>query len=452
MPAKLAAVLSISILLTSACTDPSDIGLELDPENNQIGVFYTEIPLSASMVLLDSFNTTNAGVIIAGGDVDPFFGTTEATGFSRLAFNVQGDRPGSTAILDSAKFRFDLVNVTGRSFGENKTLTVHRLLEGLKDTTYYNTDRLAFEESPIVSASFRLEANKDTLIFAPLQQALAVDLFNRVKNNDPAFTDLFSFRNFFPGIAIKGNLEEQTSMPIRQGNSTGIVLYYHNEGDTTNTVRTFPISSVQSRHFSNITNNRIGTPIESIQEAGRAYDVGDRVGTKGGTGLVMKLNTAPLDQFLDTLRNVVFNQVILDMGPIEDFEDGNAPFRSFLLYFADENGRVKKNANGNALAIQADGQAQLAADAAGNVVPAVESPAAFGFVNDKLSYRQAITSYMNAVYSSGLQRNHLLLYPDRLSTNESPSLKKGGVFKQSLRQHIVDQNNIKLKIYYSKIR
>src|SRR5690554_930221 len=85
LPAKIAASLLSILTITGACSDPSE--LILDQDHNQIGVFYIEIPLSASMVLLDSFNTTGQGALMAGGDISPFFGKTEAIAYSRLSFN-----------------------------------------------------------------------------------------------------------------------------------------------------------------------------------------------------------------------------------------------------------------------------------------------------------------------------------------------------------------------------
>lgn len=77
------AILSISFLNYS-CSDPATVGLELAPGNNQIGVFFQEFDLPAKVVLLDSFNTTNQGVLIVGEEEDPFFGKTSGIGFSRM--------------------------------------------------------------------------------------------------------------------------------------------------------------------------------------------------------------------------------------------------------------------------------------------------------------------------------------------------------------------------------
>src|SRR5690554_2312477 len=125
--AKLGASLLIALFLASSCSDPSEI--MLDPDNNQIGVFYKEIPLSASVVLLDSFNTTRHGRLVVGGDVSPFFGRTESIAYSRLSFNPSGKRPTDEAILDSAKFNLNIVNLEGINFSQEKSFKVHRLEE-----------------------------------------------------------------------------------------------------------------------------------------------------------------------------------------------------------------------------------------------------------------------------------------------------------------------------------
>jgi hypothetical protein len=459
-PAKLAAVLSISILAASSCTDPSDIGLELDPENNQLGVFYTEIPLSASMVLLDSFNTTNANVLMAGGDIDPFFGATEAIGFSRMNYIpynrdiTAGNRPSATSVLDSARFQFTITNqITANSFAENKTISVHRLLEPINDITYYNSDKLSYEESPIAIGSYRFQVGRDTIVSAALDQTLADDFFNRIKSNDPVFQNLFSFREFFPGIAIKGNVAEQAGIPISVLN-TGMVLYYRNEGDTVS--RRYLISTAESRSFNHINNNRTGTPLEIVQEPRTAYDVGNLVGLKANTGLVMKINTAPLKSFMDTLQNVVFNQVILEMGPTEPLPAGFRPFDLLFMFYAENNMGHFSNPPTQYKRVERDpapGQRDFA-------------PAAFRYLADTRIYRESITSYTNNLYRTGQENRDLIIHPDNPDLPVGPNQTISSVqsivasqqqaqplnFKESLRQLVVNQNTIKLKVYYSKIR
>src|SRR5690606_18262187 len=209
----------VALMAINACSDPSEI--ILDPDNNQIGVFYTEIPISASMVLLDSFNTTRPGLLVAGGDVSSFFGRTESIAYSRLSFNPGGTPPTEKAIFDSAKFNLNIVGLTGVNLNEAKTFKVHRLLEPIQDTTYYNFNQLLFEEEAIAEGSFLLRADTVNAVTMDLEDGLALDFFNKLKSDDPVFNDIFAFRDYFPGITITGNPEEQAVASIAPGNGTG---------------------------------------------------------------------------------------------------------------------------------------------------------------------------------------------------------------------------------------
>nr|WP_246538894.1 DUF4270 family protein [Litoribacter ruber] len=425
----------------------------MDPENNQIGVFYAEIPLSASMVLLDSFNTTNSNVLMAGGDIDPFFGTTESIGFSRVNYGPYNrslsaeDRPSATSVLDSAKFQFSITNqLTANSFEESKTLTVHRLLEPINDITYFNTDKLQYDENPIAVGSFKFEAGRDTIVRTNLDGNLANDFFNRLRSNDPIFNDIFAFREYFPGIALKGNVEEQAGIPVSALN-TGMVFYYRNEGDTVS--RMFLISTAESRSFNHINNDRTGTPLESIQQAGSAYDVGDLVGLKANTGLVMKINTEPLGNFLDTVQNAVFNRVSLEMGPIETLPVGFRPYSNLFIYFARNNNGYFSNPEYKR--VERD------------PVPNQQNPlpATLAYLADSEIYSESITSYVNSLYRSAQDNEDFIIHPDNpdlqvgsnqtlSSVNSQPGLALN--FKESLRQLVINQNSIKIKVYYSTTR
>lgn len=441
-PAKLVGGLLISLTVASACSDPSNIGLDLDPNNNQIGVFFTEIPLSASMVLLDSFNTTNQGSFVVGGETSPFFGKTEGIGFSRLAINVTAPLPKQDAILDSIKFNFQVESATGKDFSKLKSLKVHLLTEGIQDTSYYSFDRLAFDPNTIAENSFDFSARKDTLVSMKMKEEFAVSIFQEMKNGD-AFKDLFSFRRLIKGIAITGNPEEEVSMNLRVGNTTGISVYYHYKDDTVPTV--YPISTAQSRHFNYVKNDRQGSQTEIIVQPGTSYNTGDKVGSKSGVGLVLKIDTSPIDAFLDTITNVTFNEITFHIGPLETTSGDNFPPSFMVMNFTNETNRLLTRFDGEPMSVQADGQAQQAIDANGNIVPSVAAPAILAYFSESRIYNQRITSYMNAVYRSNLQRNDWILYPNSPGT-------AGDDFKKSFKEFVVNKNNIKLKIYYSKIR
>ena len=130
-------------LLNYSCSDPATVGLDLAPGNNQIGVFFQEFDLPAKVVMLDSFNTTNQGVLIVGEEEDSFFGKTSGIGFSRMYIDSRDERPSRDAFFDSVFFNIDVVSVNRENLEESKYYSIHQLAEPLRDTLYYNFDELA---------------------------------------------------------------------------------------------------------------------------------------------------------------------------------------------------------------------------------------------------------------------------------------------------------------------
>ena len=456
--AKLAGLLLLCTPLINACTDPSDIGLKLDPEANRIGVFYAEIPLSAYLVATDSLNTTNAGVLVAGGDISDYFGETEATAYSRMAFSTSATKPENEAILDSAKFSLEIGSLTAEDLDETKTFAAHKLTEPILDTAYYNFDQLGFEETPFASGSFMLEENSDTVVFMNIDEALATDLFTKIKDEDPVFDDIFSFRDYFPGFALKGYPSQQTTLHVNPGTNTGFKLYYRNsEEDTISSVYTIYTSS--SRHFNGVTNNPTGTPTEIVTEKNKAYDVGALVGSKALLGHLVKLDMEPLSNFLDTLDNVIFNRATLSMGPTENFPDSKMPIQGLIQYFTDDSNKILRREEDNApYSVQLGTVLQTMTDEDGNVVPAVTSggtnPLVFNtseYIYGPANTREGITSYVDALYRTDVMRTDLLLYPAVVSTSGTSIITSSSITR-SLREYVVNQNSITLKIYYSKLR
>ena len=449
LPVKLAGSLFLIFNLAGSCSDPSEIGLVLDPTTNQIGVFYTEIPLSTTMVLYDSFNTTSQGRLVIGGDVDDFFGTTESIGFSRLSFNPNAAKPNNEAIFDSAKFTINVQATDGIGFDAPKSYRVHRLLEPILDTSYYNFSHLRFSEETIAEGSFIIKPDTANLLTMDVKAELAAELFEKLTTNDPAFTNIFTFRDYFPGIAITGNVTDNANISAAVGNGTGMTLYYHYANDTVS--RTFPINTIQSRHFNHVKNDRSGTPTSVMTERGVAYDIpGDIVGGKANLGMFVKIDTSPLDIFLDTLENITFNQILMELGPIEEFPEFKRPTRNMVLYFATENNRLYTRFDGAVVAVQTENASQTSFGPDGNVVPSTGNQNSLSLNPETRLFRNQITSYINAIHRNGLIRTDLFLYPNFPSAPNNPVSTDES--KRTLRQYKVNKDRIMLKVFYTRIR
>ncbi len=434
--------LLILISITSSCEDPSNIGLELDPNSNQIGVFYQEIPLSASVVLRDSISTTNTGFLVYGFEESEFFGKTDATAYTRLLFNRDVRRPESTAVLDSVKFNINVRNVLGDDLEAPKTINVHLLEDQIRDLNYFNFSSLNYDPEPVISATVDFKERQDTIVTISVDNELTERIFAELRDGN-AFNDVFSFRDFLPGLVFKGAENEDVSFSTRVGNNTGLVFFYKNEGDTVS--RAYPIATGINnnfaRHFSQVTNDPTGTPTEVVENKMVAYNLGQYAGGKSNFGMLVKLDMSPLDAFLDTLENVTFNQVRLEMGPLVNDNVTNRPPQLQIMYFTNETNKILLRTDGFPMAVQPDGRAQVDLEKGEPIYS--EQPALLAHSFEDNTFSQLITSHVNAIYRKNIQRRDLLLYPGTPGVDD---------FRQSLKEYVVDQNTIKLKIFFSRAR
>lgn len=432
------------LLVLGGCSDPATLGLELAPENNQIGVFYKEIPLDAQVVLLDSFNTTNAGVLIVGDEEDPYFGKTRSTAYTRLHIEAASERPRTDAILDSVFFTLATVSVNGSDLDKKKKYSVHLLSEPLLDTLYYNFSKLPYQAGSIAEVEVAFKTTKDTLLKAPLNPLLADEMFAKIKRGTE-FNSLFNFRRYIPGVAIVPRAGDNATAGFSLGGNTGINFFYHYLGDTT--AKKYSITTFSSRSFNGIESDRRGTPTEVVKDYQKSYSTGNIVGMKSGLGLAIRLNTRPLDAFLDTLSGVVFNQVTLEMGPIEEQDKGQTPITGMVMKFVDSQNRVLLSTINKAeLHLQGDGQLQVIEQEDGTKVPNnfFPSSAIIGYDATSRMLRTGISSYMNALLKKELQRKDWLLYAITPNTGDD--------FKRSLRQFKVNKDKVKVTVIFSKTK
>jgi hypothetical protein len=395
-------------------------------------------------VLLDSFNTTNAGILIVGDEEDPYFGKTRSTAYTRLYIETGSERPKSEAILDSVFFNLAAVSVNGTDLDKKKKYAVHLLAKPLEDTLYYNFSKLPYQANAIAELEVTFKDTKDTLLKARLNPVLASEIFTKLKKGNE-FDNVFNFRKYLPGVAIVPRAGDNTTTGFSLGGNTGITFHYHLAGDTTKL--TYKITTFSSRSFNGIESDRSGTPTAVVQDYQKSYSTGAIVGMKSGLGLAIRLDTSPLDAFLDTIKGVVFNQVTLQMGPIEEPAKGQTPISGMVMKFIDSKNQVLLSSINQAeLHVQGDGQIQVIEDAKGNKIPNNFFPSSALINYEAISklQRSGISSYMNALYKKELQRKDWLLYAITPNTGDD--------FKRSLRQFKVNKDKIVMTVIYSKTK
>jgi hypothetical protein len=198
-----------------------------------------------------------------------------------------------------------------------------------------------------------------------------------------------------------------------------------------------------------VKSDRSGTPTSSVTETKTAYNIGPLVGIKSNLGMVIKLDTSPFDEFLDTLSGVTFNQVLFELGEIEPFADEQSQPTYLSIYFTDNTNDFLENSSGNYYTVQAEGQPQVFTNENGDQTLNVNAPARVFYDTESKQYSELITSHVNALFRGDLTRKDWLIYggyiSGKLNTSSDP-------FRKSLSQFVVNNNKIKVKVIYSRSR
>ncbi|HEY0771947.1 MAG TPA: DUF4270 family protein, partial [Sphingobacteriaceae bacterium] len=94
--------LLISLFILSACNNPDNIGLEVDPDYAINGTLVDTATIISRTVPEDTVQTTSLGKYPMGYMNDPVFGTTEANIALSLSLPSNNQTFGTNPVLDSA--------------------------------------------------------------------------------------------------------------------------------------------------------------------------------------------------------------------------------------------------------------------------------------------------------------------------------------------------------------
>lgn len=178
-----------------------------------------------------------------------------------------------------------------------------------------------------------------------------------------------------------------------------------------------------------------------------AYQLADFVGSKSTMGLQVKLDLSPLDDFLDTLTNANFNQVTLEIGPWVGGKASSRPPHFQIMYFTNEINKILLRRDGYPMSVQPDGRIQVDPITSEPFFPAGNpngwTPALLSANFTTSIFSQFMTSHVNAIYRKKMIRRDLLFHPGTPVSDD---------FIRNLKEYVVRQNSMKLKIFYSRSR
>lgn len=360
-------VLAVALIFFS-CEDETSILGYRNP-NPKFKVSYIEIPLSSTVVVLDSLITDN-GIpdatiaVLAGSYLDNAMGAITAQPYVQ-PYPVLTSKLNETAVYDSATVHFRL-NFYSYGFTGEQTLkfSVHELSDTLSYSNgnrYYAHSAVPYSTAELAEVAVRvkydsLQANRarqkqDTVLLeGRLDDSYGQQLFEIAKSDpNSSLTNFKTFKSLVRGLTLLP--KEQNGiigLNLLSGFSR-ITIHYHTletSGAVRDTLtRNFPLDhsgAYANTAFTNIQGDRSGTDLAGAIPF-QGFDPMNRY-LQSGAPVITKVDLTNFYNFADTIENILINSAELVIEDVES-PDGLQAHSGAMLRIMNANDRFIKRTN-----------------------------------------------------------------------------------------------------------
>ena len=446
-----------SIATLASCEDPTDIGIDLQDEN-QIGTDFTDtITINTGTVFLpDSILSFRVNPVQAGFLADPVLGTLKASTYTEVGLGGTDVTFGENPQVDSMVLTLDYSFIFGNKT-QPLTLSVYRLTEGFQEkVSYFTNTTLAKEETPLGSATLvpllyekKKQFDVDStaarrLVKIKLPQSL-INEFVAQSGQAPLKTQA-NFEAFFKGLALVPEGDPASILALNlAADSSKIVMHYRNGADKKKHTFRFAQNSAVG-YFTNLEGNRAGTALEALNQKGdfvAAAQTGKESYVQSGTQLLTKLTIPYLQQFKEAAGNIIINRAELIVPVKANSTSSFTAPPQLVAYQTNSSNRILKDNSGNALTVQVNGVGQ---------VNGTSYPAALMYDSKRNRYTLNMTSYFQAMLLDKKPNTGLLLAPAIVTAAQSgPYTVQAETRPYRAIISNTDNNKVQLVVYYSKL-
>ncbi|WP_073105721.1 DUF4270 family protein [Hymenobacter daecheongensis] len=481
---------AVLLFATAGCEDPNDLGVEL-PGTAPINTEYRDYPVTASTVLQTPVETLNSTHFLVGRLRDEKLGTTTAKAFLNLQIASIGtdSLPNQylNPILDSVVVVAGFDQVYGSSakpvsfdvyglassldersifnsattvpllpspIGEKRLSSLSRTKLEVRATGLKTKKDLAVDSTitvPVPDRTVRLKLYRKAAGTLPeIPSAFVQNLFTAIKDKATPFTQA-KLNEAWKGIALQPSDNHSGSVVgFNRAFENRVLFYYHVVGGK-KTPTPFSItfgnngSANAPRAYTQI-RSELTAPFDQLTDGTKSVlpTAPDQATyMQEGVGLGTKLEIPGLAELITNRQGLAINraELIVPLKP-----ETNLVFQApkqAVLYELDATNKILQrtvNISPFERLVQSDGANQQGADA----------PATAAFIDQSRTtkyYSLTMTSYLQSyVYDAlgGERPAALMLYPVVRYSPRSLGL--------TLNRAVLDAQNIKLRVYFSKLR
>lgn len=351
-----------------SCEDESSF-LGFKNPTPKFDVTYVEIPVTSSVLLVDSLRTVNfysdnTPRLLVGSYSDEQFGEVKSTAFTQF-YTTTASKLGAGASFDSVTIdlRFDFYTYGSEDL-TNQRIAIHEVTEVLEPAKwryFHNNTVTPYDPTPLGVKDFTVDVeafdkyvadDKDTTITLHLPLSwdfgkrifdLALTYRDATDSTDSVFVRYNEFVREFKGLAIVSNSGDKI-VSFRPGaTASRITLHYHdNQNDSLRLTLAF--NGLLS--YNHITSERGATDLGGLTSYHQDFLPPNNMRyVQSGTGIITKLDFGAFFDFVqaDTNASLIVNEAELVIEEIDNTY-GYDPPNSLHLYAMKENSRYWKHA------------------------------------------------------------------------------------------------------------
>jgi hypothetical protein len=241
--------LFLFIFFLASCNKNEELGINVQPSEDMLGVDFISIPVYAHSVYEDSIRSDETSYNLIGSFVDPVFGQTVAGVYTQFKLMTTAVDFGDGAVCDSVFLSLAYKGIYGDSSAAI-TLNVYEIADDFNiDNVYYSNDKLGVYKTDYCGVSLIPNFTDSVMVgsvkFPPhLRVKLKNSLGQKfiIASGTSDLADNTNFLKFFKGLYI-------TARPVSSGGSilyfnmlssiSRLTLYYHVPSDTVSTAYNF---------------------------------------------------------------------------------------------------------------------------------------------------------------------------------------------------------------------
>lgn len=316
--------LIIALIGLSSCKKESEIGAGILPEDDMIGLDYTDsFPLLAYTVREDSLRSDESPIVQVGSLNEPLFGITNASLYTQVSIpnNQLNLNFGTSPVIDSAQlwlaYDFDYYGDTTST----QTFHVYQMVEDIhRDSLYYSNQSKSVYQTSIGTLSFTPAPRSNSVVGTdtipaviriPIDNNFAQLILN--ESNGPNLASNSAFQSFMKGFYVVPDQAPAGSGAILHfdllDTLSGFKLYYHTTTDTAEFDFEINSGTAYFSHFDHDYSGAGGDIQNQLQNPGQAAT--SEVYIQSCAGLKTRIEFPALDSLRNLSTPIAINKAEL---------------------------------------------------------------------------------------------------------------------------------------------